>query len=138
MSEAKPPAFLDTSFVVRYLTNDPPAMAAMAAKIIDSDQPLILSEVILAETAYVLTSVYSIPRASVVDALMSFIQRRNIRLLNLSKPLALEALRLCCDSKRHSFADALLWTEALHAGIPRVYTFDEDFPANGLKLFGID
>ncbi len=137
MSETQPAASLDTSFVVRHLTNDPPEMAAIAAKIIDSDQPLTLSEVILAEIACVLSSVYEIPRPAVVDTLMSFIQRRNIRLLTLPKPSALEALRLCRDSKRYSFADVLLWAEALHTGISRVYTFDKRFPSTGLERLGV-
>ena len=136
MSELPPAAFLDTSVLVRYLTNDPPAMAEAAARIIDCDQPLILSEVILVETAYVLTAVYEVPRAAVVDALSAFVQRRNIRLLNLSKPSALEALRLCRDSKRHSFADALLWAEARHSGVRRVYTVDSRFPAEDVELVG--
>lgn len=138
MSEPKPAAFIDTSVVVRYLTNDPPTMAEAAAKFIDSDQPLILSDVILAETAYVLSSVYGIPRAEIVDALSGFIQRRNIHLLNLSKPLALDALRLCRDSKRHSFADVLLWAEASYNAVLRIYTFDERFPAEGVELVGLD
>ena len=138
MSETKPTAFIDTSVVVRYLTNDPPSMAEIAAKGIDSDQPLILSEVILAETAYVLSSVYGIPRAAIVDALSRFIQRRNIHLLNLSKPLALDALRLCRDSKQHSFADALLWAETNHSAVRQIYTFDERFPHEGVELRGMD
>ena len=112
MNETEPASFVDTSVVVRYLTNDPPAMAEAAATLIDSNRSLVLSEVILAETAYVLSSVYGISRSAVVDALSAFIQRRNIRLLNLSKPLALQALRLCRESKRYSFAGSLLWTEA--------------------------
>ena len=136
MSQPLPAAFLDTSVIVRYLTDDPLPTAEAAARIIEGDQSLILSEVILAETAYVLTVVYEIPRAAVVDALSAFIQRRNIRLLNLSKPSALEALRLCRDSKRHSFADALLWAEARHSGVRRVYAFDSRFPAEDVELVG--
>lgn len=138
MSETQAAAFIDTSVVVRYLTNDPPAMATAAARFIDSDQTLILSTVILAETAYVLSSVYDISRTAIVDALSAFIQRHNIHLLNLSKPLALDALRLCRDSKRHSFADALLWAEARHNAVPRIYTFDERFPADGVELVGTE
>lgn len=134
MSSPQPAAFLDSSVIVRYLTNDPPSMAEAAARIIDSDQLLILSEVILAETAYVLSSVYGVPRAAVVDALSALIQRRNIRLLNLSKVWALEALDLCRDSGRHSFADVLLWAEACSSGTPVVYTFDGRFPAEGVEL----
>jgi predicted nucleic acid-binding protein len=137
MSQALPAAFLDTSVIVRYLTDDPPPMAEAAARLIEGDEPLVLSEVILAETAYVLTAVYDIPRAAAVDALSAFIQRRNIRLLNLAKPAALEALRLCRDSGRHSFADVLLWAAARQGGVGRVYTFDARFPAEGVELVGI-
>lgn len=49
-------AFLDTSCVVRYLTGDPPAMAKRAAQILDAAQALVLSELVLVETAYVLRS----------------------------------------------------------------------------------
>jgi predicted nucleic acid-binding protein len=66
MKRSVPPAFLDTSFVVRYLTNDPPAVAELAAAVIDSEERLILSEIVLLESAYVLTSVYGVPRAEVV------------------------------------------------------------------------
>ena len=111
-------------------------MAEAAARLIDSDQPLILSEIIWAETAYVLSSVYDVPRASIVDALSAFIQRRTIRLLNLSKPLALEALRRCRDSRRYSFADVLLWAEARQSEFPRIHTFDERLPAEGLEWVG--
>lgn len=134
MIETEPPTFIDTSVIVRYLTKDPPVMAEAASRLIDSAQPLILSEVILAETAYVLSSVYDIPRAVIVDSLSAFIQRRNIHLLNLPKPLALDALRLCRESKRHSFADALLWAEAQQSGSRKICTFDKRFPAAGVEL----
>ena len=130
-------AFIDTSVIVRYLINEPPDMAKTAAAIIDSGQPLIVSEIVLVETAYVLASVYEVPRAVIVDALSAFIQRRNIHLLTLSKPLALEALRHCRDSGRHSFADALLWAEARQSEFPRIYTFDKRFLSKGLEWVGV-
>jgi predicted nucleic acid-binding protein len=131
-------AFLDTSCVVRYLTGDPPAMAARAREIIDGGGPLILSELALVETAHVLASFYEIPRGALVEALTALIQRRNIHLLNLSKPLALEALRLCRPSKRVSFTDALLWSEARQRGARRIYSFDRRFPAEGLEIVGLE
>jgi predicted nucleic acid-binding protein len=127
------PPFLDSSVVVRYLTDDPPEMAAMAAELIDSSVELVLSEVVLVESAYVLESVYEVPRAELVDALMSLVQRRNIRLLNLSKPLALEALQTCRDSRRHSFSDAVVWAEAVESGAMQIFTFDRRFPSSGLE-----
>jgi predicted nucleic acid-binding protein len=136
MSTEQGATYLDSSFIVRYLTNDPPEMAKQAAAVIDSEQPLIVSELILAESAYVLASVYQIPRADVVDALMAFLQRANIRLAHLTKPVALDALQLCKNSKRISFADALLWAEVFSSTNQQVYTFDKRFPAVGIKMLG--
>jgi predicted nucleic acid-binding protein len=132
--DAASPAFLDTSYVVRYLVNDPPHMAERAAQVIDSDEILMFSEMALLETAYVLTSVYSVPRDAVVDSLTELIQRTNIRLANLPKTRVLEALRLCRDSARVSFTDALLWAQALEMGAERIYTFDRRFPRRGVTI----
>ncbi|MFN8490656.1 MAG: PIN domain-containing protein [Caldilineaceae bacterium] len=128
------PAYLDSSFIVRYLTNDPPPMAEKAAAIIDSDQPLLVSELILAERAYVLSSVYQVLRPDVVDALLAFVQRANVKLTHLAKPIALDALRLCKQSKRVSFADALLWTEVFRGASQQVYTFDVRFPGDEINI----
>lgn len=134
MKRSGAPAFLDTSFVVRYLTDDPPAMAARAAAIIDSERQLVLSELVLLETAYVLTSVYRVPRAQVADALLDLVQRSNLQLANLAKPRALAALSMCRDAQRCSFTDALLWAQALDSGAERIYSFDRRFPAEGLLV----
>ena len=125
---------LDTSVIVRYLTNDPPDMAERAGRIIEGPVAVIVSEVVLVETAYVLTTVYGIARADVVDALVSFIQRRNVRLLGLPKRAAVEALQACRTSKRISFVDAVLWAQARHSGSPRICTFDARFPQVGVDL----
>jgi predicted nucleic-acid-binding protein len=132
VSPTAPAPFLDTSVVVRYLTDDPPEAAARAAEIIDGAEVVVLSEVVLIESAYVLESVYGVARFDLVDALISLVQRRNIRLLNLSKPLALEALATCRDSRRVSFSDAVLWAEAIDSGAERIFTFDKRFPATGI------
>jgi predicted nucleic acid-binding protein len=112
-------------------------MAAQAAAVIDSEAPLVLSELVLAESAYVLSSVYRLPRAEIVDALMALVQRSNIRLLHLTKPRTLAGLSLCRNSHRHSFTDALLWAEASDNGAERLYTFDRKFPDEGLALIGL-
>jgi predicted nucleic acid-binding protein len=129
MTSAPSPAYLDTSVIVRYLTDDPPEMAARAADIIDGDEPLVLSEIVLLEAAYVLLSVYRVERSSVVDSLAALLQRRNVRLRTLSKAAAVEALELCRASGRVSFVDALLWAEARSAGAGKIHTFDQRFPS---------
>jgi predicted nucleic acid-binding protein len=137
VSGERAPAFLDTSYVVRYLVNDPPDMAQKAADVIDGDEILVLSEIVLLETAYVLTSVYSVPRAAVVDSLTELVQRANLRLANLPKARALEALQLCRSSGRVSFADALIWAQALDRGAERIYAFDRRFPNRGVAVEGL-
>ena len=55
-------ALLDTSMLVRYLTGDPPDLADASAKVIDAEAELLISDVALVETAYVLASTYGVPR----------------------------------------------------------------------------
>ena len=126
--------FLDTSIVVRYLTGDPPDLAEQAARIVDRGRDLKVTDVVLAETAYVLTSVYRVPREVVVDHLITLLQKKNISPFALDKGLALQALLLCRPSGRTSFADAMVWAAARSAGSEVVYSLDERFPADGLEV----
>lgn len=126
--------FLDTSIIVRYLTGDTPGLAEQAAKIIDSDEGLKISDVVLAETAYVLTSVYKIPREVVVNNLVTFMQKKNISPYALEKGLVLQALLFCRPSGRTSFADAMVWAAARSAGNKIIYSLDERFTAEGIEI----
>ena len=123
--------------MVRYLVNDPPDMAQKASEIIAGDGTLILSEIVLLETAYVLTSVYSVPRANIVDSLTELVQRANLRLASLLKTSVLEALQLCRNAGRVSFADALIWALAVDRGAERIYAFDRRFPNSGVTIEGM-
>lgn len=137
MSDLSIAPLLDTSCIVRYLTGDPLEMAARAAEIIETEEPRILSEIAVVETAYVLESFYEIPRAPLIDTLSALVQRRNLHLPNLEKPLTLEALSLCRDSKRVSFADAILWAQARQRGSVAIFSFDRRFPAEGIEVIGL-
>lgn len=135
MNGSDTPAFLDTSYVIRYLTSDPPEMAAQAIRVIDSEEPLILSEYAILESAYVLGSVYKSSREDIVEGLVRLVQRQNILLPVLPKLRVLATLDLCRGSKRYSFTDAFLWAQALEAGTEsRVYTFDNRFPSQGIAI----
>lgn len=92
-----------------------------------------IAPVVLAETAYVLKSVYGVAREDVVDALRDLVQRVNVEVLGLPTALVVEALGLCRDSGGVSFADALLWAQARVLGEP-VWTFDGDFPQEGVQV----
>ena len=122
-------AILDASFLVRYLTDDPPEMAAEAAAVVDGDRMLAIPTVVLAEVWYVLRERYHVPRETALDALIGLIGRANICVLHLSKEVVVSALELCRPSGRVSIADALIWAEARQADLATVLTFDRRFPA---------
>jgi len=126
-------ALLDTSVVIRYLTGEPRALAARAASIIDTVD-LVLTDVVIAESAFVLGSVYHVPRAEIVDTLIELVRKENLAVWNLDKAVVVEALLLCRTSNRVSYADAMLWAVARVGGQPVVYSFDERFPAAGVSL----
>lgn len=125
---------LDTSMLVRYLTGDPPELAERASQVIDQQEDLQISDVALVETAYVLTSVYKVPREVVVDHLILFLQKKNIRPFALEKDILLQALLLCRPSGRVSFADALVWAAARSTPSKVVYTLDDRFPRDGIEV----
>jgi predicted nucleic acid-binding protein len=126
--------FLDTSMIVRYFTDNPPELAEKAAAIIDGDENLQVTDVVLVETAYVLTSVYQVPRSTVVDSLIAFLQKENIATFSLDKDRVIQALLLCRPSGRVSLADAMVWASARSSGINTVYSLDKRFPGEGLKI----
>lgn len=125
---------LDTSFIVRYLTGTPPHLARSAREVIERDEPLGVTDVAVVETAYVLVHSYAMPRIAVVDALIEFIERRNIICLGAAKEYLVLGLRMCRPSARVSFADAAIWAVARSRGTEGVYTFDDRFPPDELVL----
>ena len=126
--------FLDTSVVVRYLTGMPPDEAVAAGSIIDRSELLAIGGVALVETAYVLTSVYRLPRETVIDRLLEFVQRENIETRGLDKGYVIQGLLMCRPSGRVSVSDALIWAEARSAGGDTVYSFDFRFPSDGIEV----
>lgn len=125
---------LDTSMVVRYLTGDPPDLADVSAQVIDGVATFLVTDVVIVETAYVLISVYDVPRAAVVDGLIALLSKANIDTFRLDKDLVLEALLLCRPSGRVSFADALVWAATRSQANAAVYSLDERFPDQGLTV----
>jgi predicted nucleic acid-binding protein len=109
-------------------------MAEQAAQVIDGRGYLQVTDVVLAETAYVLTSVYQVPRDVVVDHLVALLQKENIPPFALDKGLVLQGLLMCRPSGRVSFADAMVWAAVRSAGSGVVYSLDERFPEDGIEI----
>lgn len=127
-------AFLDTNMVIRYLTGQPREQADRADGIINGVRALLVSDVVLVETAYVLRTQYRVSREAIIDQLIDLVQRENILVYAIDKDLALQGLRMCRPSGRVSVADAMLWAAARTAGASTIYTFDERFPSDSVEL----
>jgi predicted nucleic acid-binding protein len=126
--------FLDTSIIVRYFMEDSPALTKQAAALIDSDEELSVTTVVLAEAAFVLTRFYRVERSLVVDYLIDLLNKVNIYSFGIDKAIVIEALLLCRPSGRVSFADALLWATARSSNQNVVYSFDRTFPREGVGV----
>ncbi|MBW3665483.1 MAG: type II toxin-antitoxin system VapC family toxin [Actinobacteria bacterium] len=63
--------FLDTNILVRHFTGDPPAQARRATSLLAAATDLHLTDVVAAETVYVLESFYEVPPADTARLLRS-------------------------------------------------------------------
>lgn len=127
-------AFLDTNMVIRYLTGQPREQADRADRIINGVHALLVSDVVLVETAYVLRTQYRVSREAIIDQLIDLVQRENILVYAIDKDLALQGLRMCRPSGRVSVSDAMIWAAVRTAGANAIYTFDERFPGDSVEL----
>lgn len=125
--------FLDTSVLIRYLTNDLPVVAAQARELIEEGTVLQVPPFILAEAAWVLAQHYGVPRDAVIEALVRLVLRENIQVGTHDRYRVRDALLMCAGSGRTSMRDALLWLEARQVdGV--VHTCDRRFPREGILV----
>ena len=127
-------AFLDTNILVRHFTGQPADQAEHARRILSEAGNVLVTDVALNETAYVLGSQYGIARELIVDWLVSLLRRDNISVYAIDKNIAIEGLLMCRPSGRVSFADAMVWAAARSVGVGVVYTFDRRFPSDGIEV----
>ncbi|MYB41656.1 MAG: type II toxin-antitoxin system VapC family toxin [Chloroflexi bacterium] len=120
--------------LVRYLTGDPPDLADVSARVIDGEDPLLITDIVLVETAYVLRSEYDVPREAIVDHLIALLRKASIDTFRLDTHLVIEALLLCRPSGRVSFGDALIWAAARSEPDSIVYSLDRRFPDDGITV----
>jgi predicted nucleic acid-binding protein len=114
-------AFVDTNILIRHLTGDPPPQAKRATRYLGRVDELLLPDLIVAETVYVLESIYATPRADVADALRAVVGFRPIRVLD--ENLILRAIEIY-EVHRVDFADAYLVASAERSGVGVVASFD--------------
>jgi len=107
--------------LVRHLTGDPPEMAARATAYLRTARELLLTDLVAAETVYVLESFYQAPRGKVAEALRSLIAFDSI--VCVDPALLLRAIEVY-ETDRIDFAEAYLVACAETTGISKVASFD--------------
>jgi predicted nucleic-acid-binding protein len=115
-------AFVDTNILVRHLTGEPADLAERATRFLASADELLLADLILAETIYVLESFYKAPRSQVADAMRSLIAMRCV--VTIDPALLLRALEVY-ELDRIDFAEAYLVAQAEASGVRAVASFDK-------------
>jgi predicted nucleic acid-binding protein len=114
-------AFIDTNILVRHLTGDPPDMAQRATRYLALEHDLLVVDLVVAETVYVLESFYEAPRSQVAEAIRSLIAFDSI--VCVDPALLLRAVEVY-ETDRLDFAEAYLVACAETTEVGRVASFD--------------
>jgi predicted nucleic-acid-binding protein len=115
-------AFVDTNVLVRHLTGDPPAMAERATAYLASEDRLLVADLIVAETVFVLESFYEAPRPQVAEAMRSLLALDSVHVDDPA--LLLRAIEVY-EIDRVDFAEAYLVAAAERTGVLAVASFDK-------------
>jgi predicted nucleic acid-binding protein len=120
--------YVDANIILRFLTGDPPDMAQDAARLFqaveDEHVTLIVDDIVVAETVWVLRSFYHHPVADIATVLRDFLLQDGIKAEE--KMTLLQALTLY-ETKNIDFADALIAARMQERGAERVFSFDTHF-----------
>lgn len=114
-------SFVDTNILVRHLTGDPPEMAAQATAFLVAERQLLLTDLVTAETVYVLESFYEASRAEVAEAIRSLIAFDSV--ICVDPALLLRTVEVY-EIERIDFAEAYLVACTESTGVGTIASFD--------------
>lgn len=113
---------LDTSALVRYITQDIPKSAAAVEALLEKSDELVVANTAFVECVFVLTRQYHRDRSNVQSALHVIM---GISSVTCNRPLITTALDDFVAHPSLSFEDCLLAAEARLAEAAPLYTFDK-------------
>jgi len=135
-------AGVDANVILRFLTGDPPDLAAQARTLFDAvdegSVTLVLDDIVVAEVVWVLHSFYRYPPRQIADVLQELLSHEGLE--NGNKPALLAALSLFAE-KNVGFTDALVAVRMAQQGIGEIFSFDRHFdrlPGVSRRLPGDD
>jgi predicted nucleic-acid-binding protein len=121
-------AFVDTNVLVRHLTGDPKEIAARASAYLRRESELLVADLVVAETVYVLESYYEAPRVQIAEAIRSLLGLGSV--ISVDRALLLRAVEVY-EVDRLDFAEAYLVACAESTGVGRVASFDKSIDRVG-------
>lgn len=120
--------YVDANVILRFLTGDPPDMAAQAHALFDAVEEgnvkLVVDEIIVAEMVWVLKSFYGYPNQDIARIIQELLSHEGLEAED--KPGLLAALSLFAE-KNIDFADALVAVHMRQKGMQEIFSFDRDF-----------
>ena len=126
---------IDTNLIVRYLVGTPAGQAKRAARLIDDDESECgVSPVALAECAHVLRTQYEVDQGDIIDGLIGFIQRENIRVLGLRTDVLVGMLVRARDLPGRPIPDAVIVAASLAGDALPLATFDREQHRYGIAI----
>lgn len=117
--------FCDTGILVRYFADDDPPRALAAARLIDGGDTLVISTAVLIEVVHVLRTQHGRANPEIANALIAFLTKRGVELVDADLPEAVAALRWSARVSARRVPDALISAAANHARCDLIATFDE-------------
>jgi predicted nucleic-acid-binding protein len=113
-------AFVDTNVLIRHLTGDPPATARRATAFLRKESELLLDDLVVAETIYVLESFYETPREQVADTVRSLLALSSIVVVD--RDVLLRSIEVY-EVERLDYAEAYLVACAESTTVGRIASF---------------
>jgi predicted nucleic acid-binding protein len=128
--------FCDTSVLVRYFAGDDPARAFAAATLVDGDSTLVVSTGALVELVHVLRTGYGVGNPELGEALVRFLSRANVELVDADEGMTVAAIRWSLRASARRIPDAIIAAAAERARCDIIATFDErmDSPTVPVRL----
>ena len=114
-------ALVDTNIIVCQLTQSPPDHGAKATALLRESGALLLADVVVAETVFVLERAIRLPRDRISHILQSLLAQANV--LVVDRGVLLRALEIY-EFKGLHFAEAYLVATAESTGVGRIASFD--------------
>ena len=121
---------IDTNVLLRWLLNDDPAQADMAAKVFDNGETVFLGDIVLAEAAWVLSRSYKRSRRAIASA---FRQALDLSCVRVSDRDAVISALTAYETGGPGLSDHLIGHLNHAAGCRTTLTFDQQ--AGDGKLF---